>query len=93
MLSENSSLPEKVTRNTTLFRKRMKAAGFKIAGDDAHAICPIMLGDARLAADMADEMLKKGVFVIGFSFPVSVRFLETKCVCVCVRERERYLIG
>jgi len=48
----------------------MKAAGFKIIGNDLHPVTPIMLGDARLAAQIADEMLKHGIYVIGFSYPV-----------------------
>lgn len=48
----------------------MKAAGFTILGDDTHAICPVMLYDARLASSMADALLEKGIYVIGFSFPV-----------------------
>lgn len=52
------------------FRTQMKAAGFTIAGDDTHAICPVMLGDARLASEFADAMLARGIYVIGFSFPV-----------------------
>jgi len=44
--------------------------GFEIAGDKACPIVPVMLGDARLAAEFADEMLERGVYVIGFSFPV-----------------------
>jgi 7-keto-8-aminopelargonate synthetase-like enzyme len=59
--------------NTKLFRSQMKAAGFSVGGDPDHPICPIMLGDARLASEFADEMLKRGIFVIGFSFPVSFR--------------------
>lgn len=59
--------------NTKLFRSQMKAAGFTVGGDPDHPICPIMLGDARLASEFADEMLKRGIFVIGFSFPVSFR--------------------
>ena len=48
----------------------MEEAGFTISGARDHPICPVMLGDARLASEMADAMLKRGVFVIGFSFPV-----------------------
>ncbi|KAG8006450.1 2-amino-3-ketobutyrate coenzyme A ligase [Nibea albiflora] len=51
------------------FRNKMTQAGFTIAGS-AHPICPVMLGDARLASLMADDMLKLGVYVIGFSYPV-----------------------
>jgi glycine C-acetyltransferase len=47
----------------------MEAAGFTLAGKD-HAIIPVMLGDAKLASDMADELLKRGIYVIGFSYPV-----------------------
>jgi len=39
-------------------------------GNDAHPICPVMLGDARLASQMADEMLSHNIYVIGFSYPV-----------------------
>ena len=67
-----SSSPTKVHSNTKRFREGMKAAGFTVAGDPDHPICPIMLGDARLASEFADEMLKRDIFVIGFSFPVSV---------------------
>ena len=48
----------------------MKAAGFTISGNDACPIAPVMLGDARLAAEMSDELLARGIYVIGFSFPV-----------------------
>ncbi len=51
----------------------MKAAGFRVLGDDHHAICPVMLYDARLASTFADALLEKGIYVIGFSFPVVPR--------------------
>jgi len=47
----------------------MQTLGFKILGDN-HPICPVMLGDARLASQFADEMLKRRIYVIGFSYPV-----------------------
>jgi len=47
----------------------MSAAGFTLAGAD-HAIIPVMLGDAKLAAEMASRMLDAGIYVVGFSFPV-----------------------
>lgn len=50
----------------------MTAAGFQIR-PGVHPIVPIMLGDARLASDMADRMLQRGIYVIGFSFPVVPR--------------------
>ena len=52
------------------FRSKMTSVGFTLLGDPLHPICPIMLGDARLAVEFAEEMLKQGVFVIGFSYPV-----------------------
>ena len=50
----------------------MKAAGFAMK-EGVHPICPIMLGDARLAGDFAQELLGEGIYVIGFSFPVVPR--------------------
>ncbi|XP_011352746.1 2-amino-3-ketobutyrate coenzyme A ligase, mitochondrial [Pteropus vampyrus] len=51
------------------FHSKMEAPGFTISGAN-HPICPVMPGDARLASCMADDMLKRGIFVIGFSYPV-----------------------
>ena len=48
----------------------MKKAGFKILGNDACPIAPVYLEDARLASDFANEMMKKNIYVIGFSYPV-----------------------
>lgn len=69
LLMNGSGLVEKVQANTSRFRTQMTDAGFTVSGDD-HSICPVMLGDARLAAQFADLMLEKGIYVIGFSFPV-----------------------
>uniref|UniRef100_A0A2P2HZQ0 2-amino-3-ketobutyrate coenzyme A ligase, mitochondrial n=1 Tax=Hirondellea gigas TaxID=1518452 RepID=A0A2P2HZQ0_9CRUS len=69
LLLGNSGLVEQVATNTQRFRSQMVAAGFTIAGED-HPICPVMLGDARLSSQFADLMLEKGIYVIGFSFPV-----------------------
>lgn len=69
LLLASPELAQKVAGLTQLFRSRMTAAGFTVSGDD-HPICPVMLGDARLAADFADGMLEQGVYVIGFSYPV-----------------------
>ena len=60
MLMDDSSFVSKIKENTTRFRKNMTAAGFTISGED-HPICPVMLGDAQLASDMADDMLGKYV--------------------------------
>ena len=58
------------------FRKLMSAAGFTISGDD-HAISPVMLGDAKLASDFADRMLKEGIYVIGTSVFLNRRSIST----------------
>lgn len=58
-----------LSKNVKQFRDGMTKAGFTISGEN-HPIAPVMLGDAKLARDMADEMLKEGIYVIGFSFPV-----------------------
>ncbi|HPF47427.1 MAG: glycine C-acetyltransferase [Alphaproteobacteria bacterium] len=69
LISERHELLEKLKRNSQYFREKMTALGFTLAGAD-HAIIPVMLGDARVAGEMADRLLKQGIFVIGFSFPV-----------------------
>jgi len=68
-LSETTTLRDKLESNTAQFRSAMTAAGFEIVPGD-HPIVPIMLGDARLAVDMASRLLELGIYVIGFSFPV-----------------------
>ena len=70
IIADDPSRVEKLASNTARFREKMTAAGFTCGGDPQHPICPIMLGDARLAIDFADEMLERGIFVIGFSYPV-----------------------
>jgi glycine C-acetyltransferase len=72
LLSPSSDLVERVTANAKRFREGMKAAGFTIK-EGTHPIVPIMLGDARLAQDLAATMLAEGIYVIGFSFPVVPR--------------------
>ncbi len=69
LLTETSELRERLFRNTQLFRERMSANGFEILAGE-HPIVPVMLGDAALATRLADALLKKGIYVIGFSFPV-----------------------
>jgi glycine C-acetyltransferase len=68
-LSATTALRDKLANNTRFFRDAMTKAGFQIVPGE-HPICPIMLGDAKLAVDMAARMLQEGVYVIGFSFPV-----------------------
>ena len=69
LLSRSTALRDKLEANTQLFRQGMIERGFKITSSE-HPICPIMLGDAALAARVADAMLERGVYVIGFSYPV-----------------------
>jgi glycine C-acetyltransferase len=69
MLSETTELRDKLEENTLYFRKQMTDAGFDIKAGE-HAIVPVMLYDAPLAQKMADELLKRGVYVIGFFYPV-----------------------
>ena len=68
-LSATTELRDRLDENTQYFRERMTAAGFDIR-PGVHPIVPIMLGDAALAGRMADAMLQKGIYVIGFSYPV-----------------------
>jgi len=68
-MQHGDALRKQLVTNTAHFRQRMSVAGFTLSGKD-HAIIPVMLGDAQLASDMADKMLQKGVYVVGFSFPV-----------------------
>ncbi|MBB3394711.1 glycine C-acetyltransferase [Rhizobium sp. BK060] len=69
LIENGDALRERLAANATLFRSAMTKLGFTLAGE-GHPIIPVMLGDAKLAQDMAALMLKKGVYVIGFSFPV-----------------------
>ena len=72
LLSSTEGPRERLRRNTRRFREAMTAAGFEIP-DGEHPIVPVMLGDARLASGMADDLLERGIYVIGFSFPVVPR--------------------
>lgn len=69
LLKESGELRDRLWENAAHFRARMEAAGFTMGGAD-HAIIPIMLGDAKVAAEFAERALEKGIYVIGFSFPV-----------------------
>ncbi|XP_050826205.1 2-amino-3-ketobutyrate coenzyme A ligase, mitochondrial isoform X2 [Serinus canaria] len=69
LLMESNAIAQSMAAKTQRFRSKMTAAGFTISGKD-HPICPVMLGDARLASVMAEDMLNRGIYVIGFSYPV-----------------------
>ncbi|MBC8351738.1 MAG: glycine C-acetyltransferase [Planctomycetes bacterium] len=69
LLCESTELRDRLEANTRFFREQMTTAGFDIIPGE-HPIVPVMLGDAALAARFAELMLKKGVYVVGFSYPV-----------------------
>jgi glycine C-acetyltransferase len=64
------ALREQLRKNVAQFRKSMTSKGFTVGGNPLHPICPIMIGDAAAAQSMAAELLLRGVYVIGFSYPV-----------------------
>ncbi len=69
LLQASGELREKLFSHTRLFRLSLKEAGFRIV-EGEHPIVPLMLGDAALAGKMADRLLEKGIYAIGFSYPV-----------------------
>ena len=72
MLSNDTTLRDKLEENTNYFKKGMKKAGFDIVDGDS-AIVPVMLYDAKLSQTMANLLLEEGIYVIGFFFPVVPR--------------------
>ncbi len=69
LLEKGDQLRKKLKENSEYFRRKMTELGFSLAGKD-HPIIPVMLHDAKIASLMAEELLKEGIYVIGFSFPV-----------------------
>ena len=69
MLSSSTELRDHLEDNTRYFRKGMQAAGFAINAGE-HPIVPVMLGDAQLAQKMSQKLLERGIYAIGFFFPV-----------------------
>jgi len=69
MLSESTELRDKLAKNTRYFRQQIAELGLNVVPGE-HPIVPIMLGDALLAQKMAEKLLEKGIYVIGFSYPV-----------------------
>ncbi|MGV8880272.1 MAG: glycine C-acetyltransferase [Sphingobacteriaceae bacterium] len=69
LLAETTGLRDQLEKNTLYFREKMTAAGFDIK-PGIHPIVPIMLYDAKIAQDFAEKLLEKGIYVIGFYFPV-----------------------
>jgi len=72
LLEADSSLVDSLRGNARFFREKLEAAGLSSLPGE-HPIIPVMLGDAMLATRMSEELLKRGVYVIGFSFPVVAR--------------------
>jgi glycine C-acetyltransferase len=72
LISESTELRDRLERNTVRFREGMTRQGLAIR-PGTHPIVPVMLGDARLAGEMAQRLLAHGIYVIGFSFPVVPR--------------------
>ena len=69
LLERDNSLQQQLHENARYFREKMTERGFDLKPGE-HPIIPVMLGDARLATQMADHLLERGIYVIGFSFPV-----------------------
>jgi glycine C-acetyltransferase len=69
LISKDTSLRDRLKKNTDYFRTEMEKSGFELIGADT-AIVPVMLYDAKLSQDMAKALLDEGIYVIGFFFPV-----------------------
>jgi glycine C-acetyltransferase len=69
LLERDNSLQQQLHSNAAYFREKMTEPGFDLKPGE-HPIIPVMLGDAMLASQMADKLLERGVYVVGFSFPV-----------------------
>ncbi|MCS6856220.1 MAG: glycine C-acetyltransferase [Deltaproteobacteria bacterium] len=69
LLEESDDLRKRLHENAARFREGMSRAGFRLLGA-GHPIIPILIGDARLASELADALLERGIYVIGFSYPV-----------------------
>jgi glycine C-acetyltransferase len=72
LLTSSTALRDRLMENARSFRERMTGAGFALK-PGSHPIVPIMLGDARLAGDLARDLLAEGIYVVGFSYPVVPR--------------------
>ena len=69
LIQDSNDLRKKLDINTQYFRKKMKSLGFKIKSG-THPIVPVMIGDAKLSKDLANDLLSQNIYVVGFSFPV-----------------------
>ncbi len=88
LIGKSTELRDRLEDNTRYFRKSLKEAGLKIL-EGTHPITPIMFGDAKLAADVARDMLAEGVYVKGFSYPVVPKgAARIRCQVSAVHTRE-----
>jgi glycine C-acetyltransferase len=95
LLSASTELRDKLEGNTKFFREEMTKQGFQIL-PGTHPIAPLMLGEAALAAKFAEAMLARGVYVIGFSFPVVPKGkarIRTQISAAHSREDLQFAIG
>ncbi len=95
LLEGDSSLRETLRDNAAYFREQLSERGFDLKPGE-HPIIPVMLGDARLATTMADALLERGVYVIGFSFPVVPRGearIRTQMSAALSREQLDHAVG
>ena len=90
LVSETTELRDTLERNAACFREAMVEAGFEILPGN-HPIVPVMLGDARLARDMADDLLAEGIYVIGFSYPVVPKDLARIRVQISAAHTDEHL--
>ena len=90
MLSETTSLRDKLEQNTIYFREQMTNAGFNIK-PGVHPIVPIMLYEATLAQEFAKQLLEEGIYVIGFFFPVVAKGQARIRVQISAAHERRHL--
>jgi len=92
MLEQSAGLRSDLQRNAEHFRSRMSEAGFELMGA-GHPIVPVLLKDAVVAATMADKLLAKGIYVIGFSYPVvpmgAARIRTQMCATMTIEQIDR----
>jgi glycine C-acetyltransferase len=70
LISNDYSLLRLIESNTKYFRESIAKSGFLVKGHPSHPIVPVMIGDARMASNLADRLLHEGIYVVGFSYPV-----------------------
>ena len=95
LLTESADLRDQLRENTAWFREAMTSAGFRILPGE-HPIVPVMLGDAALATQMADQLLNRAIYVVGFSFPVVPRGearIRTQMSAAHTRQHLEHAVG